>query len=134
MERTLVLVKPDAVSRKLVGRLIARFEDAGFEIAAARMETLTRESAEAFYAEHRERDFFAGLVVYVTSGPLIALVLERPEAVERARQVVGATNPLEASPGSIRADFGSNVRYNCVHASATLQDAVREVRHFFPDL
>ena len=134
MQRTLVLVKPDAVARKLVGRLIARFEDAGFEIAAARMETIARESAEAFYAEHRGRDFFTGLVEYVTSGPLVALALERPEAVERARQIVGATDPLEASPGSIRADFGSNVRYNCIHASATLQDAVREVRHFFPEL
>ena len=134
MQRTLILIKPDAVRRKLVGRILARFEDAGFDVAAGRMETLSRESAEQFYAEHRARDFYAGLVEYITSGPLLALVLERPDAVARARQIVGATSPLEAAPGSIRADFGTNVRFNCVHASATLADAAREVRHFFPQL
>jgi len=134
MQRTLVLIKPDAVARRLVGRILARFEDAGFELVCGRMEKLTRERAEGFYAEHRQRDFFAGLVEYITSGPLLELVLERPDAVARARQIVGATEPLAAAPGTIRADFGANVRYNCVHASASPEDAAREVKYLFPEL
>ena len=132
MERTLVILKPDAGERRLVGRLIARFEDAGFAIVGLRQEHLTREQAAAFYAEHAGKPFFDNLVDFVTRAPVVVLALERDSAVERARQIIGATDPFEAAPGSIRADFGLTKTFNTVHGSATLEDAEREVAFFFP--
>src|ERR1700730_4779629 len=105
MERTLILVKPDAFARNLTGAIIARFERKGLRLVALKLMTMTRELAEAHYAEHAGKPFFEDLVAFIISGPLVAMVLEGPEAVPAARQVIGATNPLEASPGSIRGDY-----------------------------
>src|SRR5436309_13456553 len=105
MERTLILVKPDAFTRNLTGEIIARFERKGLRLAALKQMTMTRELAEQHYAEHEGKPFFAELVTFITSGPLVAMVLEGDHAIEAARQVIGATNPLQANPGSIRGDF-----------------------------
>ena len=134
MDRTLILVKPDAFGRGLTGEVIARFERKGLQIVALKMMRLERELAERLYDEHREKDFFAGLVDFITSGPLIAMVLEGYEAVTAARQVIGATNPLEAVAGSIRGDFGLEVQTNGVHGSDSPQSAEREIGLFFPEL
>ncbi len=134
MERTLVLLKPDAVERGLVGRLIARFEDAGFEIVEMCMERLSRDKAAAFYAEHAGKDFYDRLLDFVTRGPVVVMALQRDDAVERARQIIGATDPLAAAPGSIRGDFGLNKTFNSIHGSATREDAEREVEFFFPSV
>jgi nucleoside-diphosphate kinase len=134
MERTLILVKPDAFSRSLSGEIIARFERKGLTLAALKLETLSRETAERHYAEHKERPFFGELVEFITSGPLVALVLEGNDAVKAARQLIGATNPLEAAPGSIRADFAISVGENMVHGSDSPESAEREIGIFFPEL
>ena len=134
MDRTLILVKPDAFGRGLTGEVIARFERKGLQIVALKMMRLERELAERLYDEHREKDFFAGLVDFITSGPLVAMVLEGYEAVTAARQVIGATNPLEAVAGSIRGDFGLEVQTNLVHGSDSPQSAEREIGLFFPEL
>ena len=134
MDRTLILVKPDAFSRGLTGEVIARFERKGLQIVAMRHMTMERDMAERHYAEHREKPFFGELVEFITSGPLVAMVVEGYEAVTAARQVIGATNPLEAVAGSIRGDFGLEVQTNLVHGSDSLASAKREIDLFFPEL
>jgi len=134
MERTLILVKPDAFARNLTGEIIARFERKGLRLAALQQVTMTRELAERHYAEHEGKPFYEELVSFITSGPLVAMVLEGDQAVVAARQVIGATNPLEASPGSIRGDFATQVGQNMVHGSDAPESAAREVALFFPDL
>ena len=134
MERTLILVKPDAFARSLTGEIIARFERKGLRLAALRQLTMERALAERHYAEHEGKPFYAELVDFITSGPLVAMVLEGESAVAAARQVIGATNPVEASPGSIRGDFAISVGQNMVHGSDSPESAAREVGLFFPEL
>lgn len=130
-ERTFSIIKPDAVARNLVGRIYQRFEDAGLRIVAARMEQLTREKAQAFYAVHRERPFYDDLVEFMISGPVMVQVLEGEDAVARNREVMGATNPADAAPGTIRADFADNVQENAVHGSDAPETAAEEIAFFF---
>jgi len=134
MDRTLILVKPDAFARGLTGEVIARFERKGLRIAELRHMQMTHELAEQHYAEHEDKPFFGELVDFITSGPLVAMVLEGGEAVKAARQVIGATNPLEAAPGSIRGDYAIEVGQNLVHGSDSFESAQREAALFFPDL
>jgi nucleoside-diphosphate kinase len=134
MERTLILVKPDAFARNLTGEIVARFERKGLRLAALKQMTLTRELAGQHYAEHEGKPFYEELVSFITSGPLVAMVLEGESAVKAARQVIGATNPLEAAPGSIRGDFAIAVGQNLVHGSDAPESGVREVGLFFPEL
>ena len=134
MDRTLILIKPDAFTRALSGEILARFERKGLQIAAMKLMTMDRELAERHYAEHTGKPFFDELVEFITSGPLVALVLEGHEAVVAARQVIGATDPLEAAPGSIRGDFALEVGQNLVHGSDSSESAAREVALFFGDL
>ena len=133
MSRTLILVKPDAFARNLTGEIIARFERKGLRIAALRRMTMDRQLAEQHYAEHDGKPFFEELVSFITSGPLVALVLEGQDAVKAARQVIGATNPLEAAPGSIRGDCALEVGQNMVHGSDSDESAEREANLFFPN-
>ena len=134
MKRTLILVKPDAFERGLTGEIVARFERKGLTIVAMKHMTVERALAEEHYDEHRERPFFGDLVEFITGGPLVALVLEGYEAVTAARQVIGATNPLDAAPGSIRGDLGLEVQTNLVHGSDSPESAARETGLFFPEL
>jgi nucleoside-diphosphate kinase len=134
MDRTLILVKPDAFARGLTGEIIARFERKGLRIVALRHLTVTRELAERHYAEHSERPFFGELVAFITSAPIVAMVLEGVEAVKAARQVIGATNPLEAAPGSIRGDFAIETGVNMVHGSDSPESAAREAALFFGNI
>jgi nucleoside-diphosphate kinase len=131
MERTLSIIKPDAVAKNVIGRIYARFEAAGLTIVAARMVHLSRERAEAFYAVHRERSFFAELVEFMTSGPCMVQVLEGEDAIAKNREVMGATNPAEAAPGTIRADFAVEVTENAVHGSDGPDTARNEIEFFF---
>ena len=131
MDQTLILVKPDAFARSLTGEILARFERKGLRIAALRQMTVERALAERHYAEHAERPFFGELVDFITSGPIVAMVLEGPDAVKAARQVIGATNPLEAAPGSIRGDLAVEVAQNMVHGSDSPESAAREIELFF---
>jgi nucleoside-diphosphate kinase len=133
MDRTLILVKPDAFARGLTGEIIARFERKGLRILALRHLTVTRELAERHYAEHAERPFFGELVEFITSGPIVAMVLEGKGAVKAARQVIGATDPLEAATGSIRGDFAVEMGQNMVHGSDSPESAAREAGLFFPE-
>ncbi len=134
MERTLILAKPDAYTRRLSGEILARFERKGLMPIALRVMTMTRELAERHYAEHLEKPFFGELADFITSGPLVAMVLEGPSAVAAARQVIGATNPLEAAPGSIRGDLALLTGENLVHGSDSAESAAREIGIFFPEL
>ena len=134
MERTLILVKPDAFARNLSGEIIARFERKGLRLAALKQMTMTTELAEQHYAEHAGKPFFGELTSFITSGPLVAMVLEGDRAIEAARQVIGATDPLKAAPGSIRGDFAIEVGQNMVHGSDAPESAAREVALFFPEL
>jgi nucleoside-diphosphate kinase len=134
MERTLILVKPDAFARNLTGEIIARFERKGSRLVALKLMTMTRELAERHYAEHEGKSFYEELVTFITSGPLVAMVLEGESAVDAARQVIGATNPLQATTGSIRGDYAIAVGQNMVHGSDSLESSAREVALFFPDL
>ena len=134
MDQTLILVKPDAFERGLTGEVIRRFERKGLRIVTLKHMSLDRPLAEEHYAEHRDKPFFGDLVDFITGGPLVAMVLEGYEAVASARQVIGATNPLEAAPGSIRGDFGQEVQTNLVHGSDSPESARRETSLFFPDL
>ena len=133
-ERTLVLVKPDGVARGLVGQVIARLEAKGLRLVAAELRTLTREVAEEHYGEHRERPFFGSLVEFITGGPLLALVVEGPRAIEAFRALAGATDPVNAAPGTIRGDFALEVQNNIVHGSDSPESAAREIKLFFPEL
>ena len=134
MDRTLILVKPDAFARGLTGEIIARFERKGLRIVALDHRTLDEATARQHYAEHEGKGFFGELVEFITSGPLVAMVLEGHEAVKAARQVIGATNPLEAAPGSIRGEFALEVGQNMVHGSDSDESAAREASLFFPNL
>ena len=134
MDRTLILVKPDAFARRLTGEVIARFERKGLTLVALKHMTVDPDLAERHYAEHREKPFFGDLVEFITGGPLVAMVVEGYEAVSAARQVIGATNPLEAAPGSIRGDLGLEVQTNLVHGSDSSSSAAREIALFFPEL
>ncbi len=132
MDRTLILIKPDAFARNLTGEIIARFERKGLRIAALKHMTVSEDLAKQHYAEHDGKPFFGELVEFITSGPLVAMVLEGDEAVKAARQVIGATNPLEAAPGSIRGDFAIEVGKNMVHGSDSPESGQREAAIFFP--
>ena len=132
VERTLILIKPDAIRRSLAGEILRRFEARGLELRAARLVRVDRGLAERHYAVHREKPFFGELVDFITSGPLVAMVLEGTEAVTAARQVIGATNPLEAAPGSIRGDLAIETGQNLVHGSDSGESARREIELFFP--
>jgi nucleoside-diphosphate kinase len=134
VDRTLILVKPDAFARNLTGEIIARFERKGLRIAALKYMTMDTQLAQRHYAEHEGKPFFEELVSFITSGPLVAMVLEGDQAVVAARQVIGATNPLEAVAGSIRGDFAIEVGQNMVHGSDSPESAEREAKLFFPDL
>ena len=134
MDRTLILVKPDAFERRLTGEVIARFERKGLTIAAIKHMAVERDLAERHYEEHRDKPFFGELVEFITGGPLVAMVLEGHEAVTAARQVIGATDPLDAAAGSIRGDLGLEVQTNLVHGSDSPESATREIALFFPEL
>jgi nucleoside-diphosphate kinase len=131
VERTFSIIKPDAVARNLVGQIIARFENNGLEVVAAKMVRLSKEQAGGFYAEHKARPFYGDLVAYMTSGPVVVQVLEGEDAVARNRQLMGATNPKDAEPGTIRADFAESVEANAVHGSDSPASAEREIAFFF---
>jgi nucleoside-diphosphate kinase len=134
MQRTLILVKPDAFARNLTGEIIARFERKGLRLAALQQMTMSRELAAKHYAEHEGKGFYDELVDFITSAPLVAMVLEGESAITAARQVIGATNPLEAATGSIRGDYATSVGQNMVHGSDAPESAAREVELFFPGL
>jgi nucleoside-diphosphate kinase len=131
--RTLILIKPDAFERGLTGEIVSRFERKGLRLVAMRLVRVDEDLANRHYAEHVDKPFFGELVRFITRGPLVAMVLEGTSAVEAARQVIGATNPLEASPGSIRGDFGLEVTFNLVHGSDSDESAAREIQLWFPD-
>lgn len=133
-ERTLILLKPDAVECRLVGELIARFERKGLSIIALKLMRVTRSLAEEHYAEHRQKPFFGELIEFITRAPVVAMVAEGPEAVRVVRQILGATNPFEALPGTIRGDFGLDLSANLAHGSDSLESAAAEIARFFkPD-
>jgi nucleoside-diphosphate kinase len=134
MEQTLILVKPDAFARGLTGEILRRFERKGMKIAALKHVTTPRDLAETHYAEHADKPFFGELVDFITSAPLVAMVLEGDEAVKAARQLIGATDPLEATTGSIRGDFAVQVGQNMVHGSDSPESAAREIGIWFPEL
>ncbi len=134
MDRTLILVKPDAFARGLTGEIIARFERKGLKIVALKHMTVDEALAKQHYAEHEGKPFYGELVSFITSGPLVAMVLEGQDAIRAARQVIGATNPLEATTGSVRGDFALQIGQNMVHGSDSNESAVREAALFFPDL
>jgi nucleoside-diphosphate kinase len=131
MDRTLILVKPDAFARRLTGEIIARFERKGLHLAELKRMTLDEDTARRHYAEHAGKPFFDGLVSFITSGPIVAMVLEGPNAIEASRQLIGSTNGIEAAPGSIRGDFALEVRRNLVHGSDSPESAAREIALFF---
>ena len=131
LERTLSIVKPDGVKTNLIGAVSGRFEQAGLQIIAARMTNLSQKQAEGFYGVHRERPFFKDLVKYMTSGPVIVQVLEGDNAVLKHRDLMGATDPKKAAPGTIRADFASSIEENVVHGSDSAENAVNEIAYFF---
>ena len=131
LERTLSIVKPDGVGRNLIGDVYQRFERAGLRIIAARMLHLTQRQAEGFYEVHRERPFFRDLCRYMTSGPVMVQVLEGESAVSRHREIMGATDPKKAAPGSIRADLATSIEENVVHGSDSVENAAREIAYFF---
>jgi len=133
LERTLSIVKPDGVSRNLIGDVYHRFERAGLSVVAARMMHLTRHQAEGFYAVHRERPFFHDLCAYMTSGPVMVQVLEGESAVMRHREIMGATDPKKAAPGTIRADLATSIEENVVHGSDSAENAAREIAYFFAE-
>ncbi len=131
VERALSIIKPDAVAKNVIGEIYSRFEQAGLKIVAAKMKHLTRDEAEAFYTVHRERPFFAALVEFMTSGPVMIQVLEGENAISRNRQLMGATDPSEAAPGTIRADFAQSIDANAVHGSDAAETAEIEIACFF---
>ena len=133
VERTLSIIKPDAVAKNVIGEIYSRFEKAGLKIVAAKMQRLSREQAEGFYAEHRERPFFKDLVDFMTSGPVVVQVLEGDNAIAMNRDLMGATNPQEAAAGTIRADFAQSIDANAVHGSDGPESAAREVAYFFAE-
>ncbi len=133
IERTLSIIKPDAVAKNVIGEIIGRFEKAGLKVVAAKMLQLDDESAGGFYAEHKERPFFPDLIEFMTSGPVVVQVLEGEDAIALNRKLMGATNPAEAEPGTIRADFAKSIDANAVHGSDSATSAEREVSYFFTE-
>lgn len=133
VERTLSIIKPDAVAKNVIGEIYSRFEKAGLRIVAAKMVHLTQAQAEGFYAEHKERGFFADLVAFMTSGPVMIQVLEGENAIAKNRELMGATDPKKAEPGTIRADFAQSIDANAVHGSDSPASAEREIAYFFGD-
>lgn len=131
MERTFSIIKPDAVAKNVIGEIVSRFEKAGLRVVASRMERLTVEKAKGFYAEHDGKPFFADLVDYMSSGPVIVQVLEGENAILQNRELMGATNPKEAAAGTIRADFAESIDANAVHGSDSPESAAREIEYFF---
>lgn len=131
VEQTLSIIKPDGVQKNLIGEIVGRFEKAGLEILAARMIHLSREQAEEFYAVHKERPFFNDLVSYMTSGPVMVQALQGESAIDANRQIMGATNPADADPGTIRADFAASIEENIVHGSDAPDTALQEIAFFF---
>src|SRR5471032_1764372 len=134
VERTLSIIKPDAVANNVIGQIIARFETAGLKVVAARMLPLSREDAEGFYAVHRARPFFKDLVDFMISGPVVVQVLEGENAIQKNRDVMGATNPANAAPGTIRKDFAESIEANSVHGSDAPETAAQEIAFFFSGL
>ena len=132
-ERTCSIIKPDAVAKNVIGEIYSRFEKAGLQIVAAKMLHLSKEQAEGFYAVHKDRPFFNDLVTFMTSGPVVVQVLEGENAIKTNRDVMGATNPKEAAPGTIRADFAESIDANAVHGSDAPETAAVEIAHFFTD-
>ena len=132
LERTLSIVKPDAVAKNVIGEIYSRFEKNGLKVVAAKMKHLSKQQAEGFYAVHRERPFFAALVEFMSSGPVMIQVLEGEGAVLKNRELMGATNPKDAAPGTIRADFADSIDANAVHGSDSLENAAIEIAYFFP--
>ena len=131
MERTFAIIKPDAVERRLAGKILARIEEASFTIRAMRLEHLTRNEAEGFYAVHRERPFFASLTEFMSSGPCVLMALEAPDAIRKWRALMGATDPAKADPGTLRKDFGSSIERNATHGSDAPETAAFELSYFF---
>ena len=134
VERTLSIIKPDAVAKNVIGQILSRFEAAGLKIVAARMAQLSRAEAEGFYAVHKERPFFADLVKFMTSGPVMIQVLEGEGAIAKNRELMGATDPKKAEPGTIRADFAQSIDANAVHGSDAPETAAVEIAYFFPTM
>ena len=134
VERTLSIIKPDAVAKNAIGQILSRFEQAGLKIVAARMMVLSQAEAEGFYAVHKERPFFRDLVAFMTSGPVMVQVLEGESAIQKNRDLMGATDPRKAAKGTIRADFAQSIDANAVHGSDSPQTAVTEIAYFFPAL
>jgi len=132
IEHTLSIIKPDAVGKRIIGPIIQRFEAHGLRIVAMRMTRLSEIQAQGFYHEHKQRDFFASLVKFMTSGPIVAQVLEGDDAIARNRKLMGVTDPTKAAKGTIRADFASNIEANIVHGSDSIESARREIAFFFP--
>jgi nucleoside-diphosphate kinase len=132
LERTLSIIKPDAVAKNVIGEIYSRFEKAGLKIAASKMKQLSRAEAEGFYAVHRERPFFNALVEFMISGPVVIQVLQGDNAVLKNRDLMGATNPKDAAPGTIRADFADSIDANAVHGSDSVENAAIEIAYFFP--
>jgi nucleoside-diphosphate kinase len=131
MERTFAIIKPDAVERRMAGKILARIEDAGFTIRGMRMHHLTKKEAEGFYAVHRERPFFGGLTDFMSSGPVVLLALEAPDAIKKWRNLMGATDPGKADAGTLRKEFGSNIERNATHGSDAPDTAAFELGYFF---
>ncbi len=133
LEQTYIMIKPDAVQRNLIGETVARIEKKGFKIAAMKMIKLSRETAEIHYGEHRQKPFFKGLVDFITSGPVVAMVVEGENVVAAMRKLIGSTNPLDAECGSIRGDYGLSVGRNIIHGSDSLESAKKEIAIYFTD-
>ncbi|PQV65516.1 nucleoside diphosphate kinase [Abditibacterium utsteinense] len=134
MEKTLIVLKPDAVQRGLCGEILARFEKRGFQISALKSLTVSKELAEEHYSEHAEKPFFPGLVEFITGAPSVAMVLESQDAIALSRQMIGATNPLNAATGTIRGDLTNDKQFNLVHGSDSAEAATREIALWFPEL
>ena len=132
VERTFSIIKPDAVAAGQAGKILAMLEDAGFRILALRMTRLSQQQAEGFYAVHRERPFFPSLVKFMTEGPIIVMALEREGAIAKLREVMGATNPANAAPGTVRKQFAASIERNCIHGSDAAETAAVELGYFFP--
>jgi len=133
VQRTFSIIKPDAVAKNVIGEITTRFEKAGLRVVASKMKQLSKAEAEGFYAEHKERGFFADLVAFMTSGPVVVQVLEGENAIALNRELMGATNPKEAAPGTIRADFAESIDANAVHGSDSEAAAAREIAYFFAE-
>ncbi|HPI96889.1 MAG TPA: nucleoside-diphosphate kinase [Gammaproteobacteria bacterium] len=131
IQRTLSIIKPDAVAKNVIGKIYQRFEDAGLKVVASKMKHLSQKEAEGFYAVHKDRPFFGELVAFMTSGPVMVQVLEGEEAIAKNRELMGATNPAEAAPGTIRADFAQSIDANAVHGSDAAETAAVEIAYFF---